>query len=217
MIKISYLLLIASQFLSERNWWPYHNFKNDVMNITVEVGELAEHFILFDRNQSQREKIAQEMADVLFGLCMLSLTAKIDIMHSIGTEIGKQELSDENCSYEQFEQVVLSHVDLFFSKKLNEPQQVVMSLVVQVSELADLFIWANVEQSAVVAHEKRAYLSKHIVHSIAHLIVLARLLEIDLPKEYLNKMERNAIKYPVGKSTEFEAINKIKDASRGRY
>lgn len=215
MTKMFDLVAQANQFLTQRNWWQFHNPKNDAMNIMVEAGELAEHFIVDKPTASTQVEIAYEMADVLFATIGFALLAKIDIASALGVIAGDQTLKDSDCSYEQLQELVLHHVTKFNLVHLTMPCQVVLSLTVQTSKLADIFVWCTSEQSVARAHEHHGFATEHVACIIAHLVLLSSLLNIDLPAEYAHKMQKNDAKYPIGQSSGEEYI-KIKDQSRGR-
>jgi len=71
------------RFVSERDWDQFHNPKNLVMALSVEAGELVEHFQWLTLEQSAnlppdtRAEVELEVADVL--LFLLRLCDKLDI------------------------------------------------------------------------------------------------------------------------------------------
>jgi NTP pyrophosphatase (non-canonical NTP hydrolase) len=71
------------QFVAERDWDQFHNPKNLVMALSVEAGELVEHFQWLTHEQSAhlppdtRAEVELEVADVL--LFLLRLCDKLDI------------------------------------------------------------------------------------------------------------------------------------------
>ena len=71
------------QFVAERDWDQFHNPKNLVMALSVEAGELVEHFQWLTPEQSAnlppdtRAEVELEVADVL--LFLLRLCDKLDI------------------------------------------------------------------------------------------------------------------------------------------
>jgi len=204
----------VNQFLTQRNWWQFHSPKNDSMNIMVEVGELAEHFVVDNRGISTVE-IADELADVLFASFCFALLTKIDIANAFGAMAGEQTLKDSNCSYEQLQELVLQNLDKCNLAHLTAPHQVVLSLTAHASQLADIFMWSTSEQSIVRVKEYYDLAAKHLACIVAHLIFLARLLNINVPDAYMRKMQKNDAKYPVGQSSS-EGYIKIKDRARGR-
>lgn len=77
------LKLQLRQFAEERDWGQFHSPKNLAMALSVEAAELLEHFQWLTESQSAaldagaREKVEQEMADVL--LYLVQLADKLDI------------------------------------------------------------------------------------------------------------------------------------------
>lgn len=72
-------------FAAERDWEQFHTPKNLVMALSVEVGELMEHFQWLTPEQSttldtsKRGEVAQELADVLIYLVRLSDVLSVDL------------------------------------------------------------------------------------------------------------------------------------------
>lgn len=215
MTKIIDLSNLAHQFITERNWWQFHNPKSDAMNIMVEVGELAECFIANDQSESSRTKIAEEMSDVLFGSFCFALLTNVDIANAIGLIAGDFTLKDSDANYEQLQDLVLKNLEKFNVNNLTMPQQVVLSLTVQASQLADIFVWCRPEQSITRAQEQHSFVALHSAHIVTHLMYLALLVDSNLPIEYRRKVQKNGSKYPVKNSSGADYIE-IKDRSRGR-
>lgn len=209
-----YLLTLATQFITERNWWQFRNSKNDTMNIIVEIGELAEHFISNDIS-TKRDKIAEELADVLFASFCFILPNKIDISHTMGSMTDGSELKDTDSSYEQLQELVLKNLAKFNLSDLTIPSQVALSLTWHASQLGDIFVWSTQEQSEIRANDNHSLIATYIAHIIAHLIYLSTLIDSNLPRAYIDKMQKNASKYPMNKSSGQDYFA-IKDQSRGR-
>lgn len=72
------------QFAHERDWKPFHSPKNLAAALTVEAGELLEHFQWMTEAQSRhlsadkRQEVGAEIADVLLYLVQLSQELGID-------------------------------------------------------------------------------------------------------------------------------------------
>ncbi len=85
-------------FTREREWDRYHTPKNLAMALIVEAAELAEHFQWLTPEESQspqdgkREKIRDELADVLIYLVELADTLDIDLAAAACDKIGKNAL-----------------------------------------------------------------------------------------------------------------------------
>lgn len=74
------------QFADARDWGPFHAPKNLASALTVEAGELLEHFQWLTEDQSrqltpnQKQAVAHEMADVLLYLVQLSTALDINLV-----------------------------------------------------------------------------------------------------------------------------------------
>lgn len=85
-------------FTREREWDRYHTPKNLAMALIVEAAELAEHFQWLTAEESQspqdgrREKIRDELADVLIYLVELADTLDVDLVAAARDKIGKNAL-----------------------------------------------------------------------------------------------------------------------------
>jgi len=85
-------------FTREREWDRYHTPKNLAMALIVEAAELAEHFQWLTAEESQspqdgkREKIRDELADVLIYLVELADTLDVDLAAAARDKIVKNAL-----------------------------------------------------------------------------------------------------------------------------
>ena len=85
-------------FTREREWDRDHTPKNLAMALIVEAAELAEHFQWLTAEESQspqdgkREKIRDELADVLIYLVELADTLDVDLAAAARDKLGKNAL-----------------------------------------------------------------------------------------------------------------------------
>lgn len=172
------LITISHQFLTDRNWWQFHNPKNDVMNMLAESGELAELFIEHEHVTPQtRDAVGQELSDVLFATI---------------TFAG---------NYIDINEIVLNKKSKINIENLTSARQAILSLITQTSKLADLFIWCTQEDSVTQLQKKQQFVEQQLAHVIAHIMLIAELGQFDIAKEFMRKMELNAQKYPVAASS----------------
>jgi len=90
---------ILSEFACKRNWEQFHNLKNLAISINIESSELLEIFqwkkddeIKLDiKNKQIKEKISDEVADIMLYLLRFSDLAKIDIEKSCLEKIKKNK------------------------------------------------------------------------------------------------------------------------------
>jgi len=78
-------------FVDERDWRPYHNAKDLAVSIAIEAAELLEEFQWQDSSEmaeiradlDARERVRQELADVLIYCLSLSNALEIDISDAV--------------------------------------------------------------------------------------------------------------------------------------
>src|SRR5262245_40492576 len=81
------------RFAEERDWDQFHSAKNLAAALSVEAGEVLEHFQWLTEEQSRelslekRREIALELADVLLYLLRLSDRLDIDLIESAWRKI----------------------------------------------------------------------------------------------------------------------------------
>ena len=88
-----------ADFVRRRKWEKYHRPKNLAMSLAVEAGELMEHFQWLDHEEvdallsdpAQKERVADEMADVLAFLVSLANAADIDLADHFERKMAKNE------------------------------------------------------------------------------------------------------------------------------
>jgi NTP pyrophosphatase (non-canonical NTP hydrolase) len=213
MTDMNSLLTRANSFLIERDWWQFHNPKNDAYDILVEAGELAEHII--HPNNSSQIALIQEASDVFFGLLLFIIV--INNHDQIATVPFLKNMfalpEHEPLYYEQIRAVVLQDKKKYGVADLTNTTQIITSLVFQASRLSDFFVWPSETESVKIAHEKKESLAGLIRALLAHLVVLEHTVPFDLPEQYEKKMQLNAQKYPVS-SASAHAYRAIKDRYR---
>lgn len=84
-------------FNEKRNWNKFHSPKNLAMALSVEVGELVEHFQWLTEDESRSvdaQKLAdikEEMADILIYLLNISDKLNIDLLDAVGEKLQINE------------------------------------------------------------------------------------------------------------------------------
>jgi dCTP diphosphatase len=85
------------QFAAEREWERFHSPKNLSMGLAAEAGELLEHFLWVDCEESRQVvrdpaklgEVADEVADIAVYVLNLSVTLGIDLSEAILAKIKK--------------------------------------------------------------------------------------------------------------------------------
>jgi NTP pyrophosphatase (non-canonical NTP hydrolase) len=86
------------QFAAERDWDQFHTPKNLATALSVEASELLEHFQWLTAEQSarlppdQKERVRDEMADVLLYLIRLADKLEVDLLEAAAQKIAKNAI-----------------------------------------------------------------------------------------------------------------------------
>lgn len=96
---ISELKSNVKQFCTDRDWDQYHNAKELAIGVTTESAELLEIFRFKSQEEidrmfntpDAREKISDEMADVLFFLLRMAQKYDIDLADAFNAKTAKNE------------------------------------------------------------------------------------------------------------------------------
>lgn len=86
-----------SDFAEARDWDQFHSPKNLVMSLSIEVGELMEHFQWLTEEQSRSldesvvNEVADEIADVQVYLVRLADKLGVDILDAVFRKMEKNE------------------------------------------------------------------------------------------------------------------------------
>jgi len=85
-------------------------------------------------------------------------------------------------------------------EQFHTPKNLVMALSVETAELLEHFQWLSPEQSTRLDDQTKAEVAQEIGDVLIYLARLADVLDIDPLQAAFDKIELNALKYPVEKS-----------------
>lgn len=99
LVDTNKLAIALERFAQERDWVQFHSPKNLVMALTGEVGELNELFQWLTESQSMdmtsnetaRQRVAEELADVLFYLVRIASVTGIDLNEAAQAKLAQNE------------------------------------------------------------------------------------------------------------------------------
>jgi len=88
---------VVARFIAERDWRRFHDPKNLSMSIAIEAAELMEHFQwlrtddlpAWPADPADRERVADEMADVLAFLLSLANVLDVDLASALRMKMEK--------------------------------------------------------------------------------------------------------------------------------
>ncbi|MGY0411938.1 nucleotide pyrophosphohydrolase [Staphylococcus sp. mip270_02] len=103
------ILKVINKFRDERNWRQFHNEKDLSLSISIEAAELLELFQWKSSEEvvnNNRERLAEELADVLIYSYMLADNLEFDINEIISKKLMKnaekyplEKSKDNNAKY----------------------------------------------------------------------------------------------------------------------
>lgn len=77
------------KFRDERDWEQFHNSKDLALAISVEAGELLELFLWKNAEEVNKEKLKEELADILAFSLLLAHKHGLDIKEILKEKIQK--------------------------------------------------------------------------------------------------------------------------------
>ena len=84
--------------------------------------------------------------------------------------------------------------------QFHTPKNLAMAMIVEAAELVEQFQWDTPVESQQLSPEKREAVSHELADTFVYLLRIAEVLEIDLIDAANQKIELNALKYPVDKA-----------------
>lgn len=79
------------QFRNERNWEQFHTSKDIAINLSVEANELLQLFLWKTNEQPDRDKLSDEVGDVLYALLLICERFQIDLATAFENKMQQNE------------------------------------------------------------------------------------------------------------------------------
>jgi dCTP diphosphatase len=86
--SIKTLTKMLIEYRDERDWKQFHSLRNNSANISVEAGELLDHF-RYNDVPDDPAAVREEAADVLYALLIFCYDAEIDIGPALVKKLAK--------------------------------------------------------------------------------------------------------------------------------
>ncbi|MES2501975.1 MAG: nucleotide pyrophosphohydrolase [Pseudomonadota bacterium] len=84
--------------------------------------------------------------------------------------------------------------------QFHTPKNLAMAMIVEAAELVEQFQWDTSAESQQLSPEKREAVSHELADTFVYLLRIAEVLNIDLIAAANQKIDLNALKYPVDKA-----------------
>ena len=99
---------------------------------------------------------------------------------------------------------LLARINAFVNERdwaqFHTPKNLAMAMIVEAAELVEQFQWDTPAESQQLSPEKREAVSHELADTFVYLLRIAEVLDIDLIVAANQKIELNALKYPVDKA-----------------
>jgi len=109
---------------------------------------------------------------------------------------------DSDTTLESLKQRVESFRDERDWLKFHNPKDLSMALTIEASELEELFLWKDKDELGPLLMDKDLLqkVKEEMADMCIYLLSLSSVLKIDLGDSIIEKLAKNAAKYPIGKS-----------------
>ena len=84
--------------------------------------------------------------------------------------------------------------------QFHNPKEIAAAIAIESAELQEIFLWKDYPESETAAREKQQAVADEIADIAVYLFELADNLGLQLGEVMLEKMQKNATKYPIDKS-----------------
>ena len=85
-------------------------------------------------------------------------------------------------------------------KQFHNPKDLAISLLAEATELLDEFKWKDAEAVEKHIRQNKEAVSDEVMDVLYHVLLISADLDIDINKEFEQKMKKNEAKYPIEKS-----------------
>lgn len=106
---------------------------------------------------------------------------------------------DSHVTLQALRTVVATFVHERNWEQFHNPKNLAMSLAIEAAELMEHFQWRSLEESAqIVDHSgEREKIAEEVADCLAYILALANVMQLDLAQTLIDKMHKNAQKYPI--------------------
>lgn len=107
-------------------------------------------------------------------------------------------MPDDIATIAELRRAVARFIDQRDWRQFHTPKNLAMSVAIEAAELMEHFQWVDAAGSAARAADprRRAEIAEEMADVCCYLLSLANALQIDLSEAVLDKLQKNAAKYP---------------------
>ncbi|MBB4079175.1 NTP pyrophosphatase (non-canonical NTP hydrolase) [Lewinella aquimaris] len=86
------LIQLLVQFRDDRDWEQFHNTKDLAVALNIEAAELLELFLWKDANEADRDRVAEELADVFAYALLLADKYDLDVVDIVERKVQQNRI-----------------------------------------------------------------------------------------------------------------------------
>lgn len=102
--------------------------------------------------------------------------------------------------WKDFQKKAIEFRDARDWKQFHNPKDVALSLVLEAAEVMEHFQWKSAEEMKEYVQSHKGEIADELADVLYWIAVMSSDLNIDLPKAFESKMQKNGKKYPVEKA-----------------
>ena len=103
-------------------------------------------------------------------------------------------------SIEELQRKVLAFRDARNWKQFHNPKDSAIALVMEANEVLEHYLWKNEKEMDEHNKTNKQEVAEELADTLYWVLLIAHDLKIDLPEEFIKKLEKNEKKYPVEKA-----------------
>lgn len=107
---------------------------------------------------------------------------------------------NKNPTLSEFQQMIRKFCDDRKWDQFHNPKDLAISLSLESAELLEHFQWKNDKDIAKHLTKNSESVADELADVLYWTLLIANKLEIDLDEAFINKMQKNEMKYPIDKS-----------------
>jgi dCTP diphosphatase len=102
--------------------------------------------------------------------------------------------------WQEFEKQAVEFRDARNWKQFHNPKDLALSLVLEAAEVLEHFQWKNDAEMKEYVRAHQGEIGDELADVLYWVALMASDLDIDLPRAFAEKMEKNGLKYPIEKA-----------------
>lgn len=194
---------MVDDFLTERDWYQFHNPRTDSVGLVIEAGELLAPFLFAkpgmggrDVLASKKTEVGDELSDVLVWLFCIALVNKFSLTTLLSSALPGSLFDEDKTTLEDLKKIVSREYRGYAT-----PERAVRAVVVTATAYFEFLLKQSQDDFGYDGIQKYRSEVEHLyVQVFLAVLHFAIEADLDLSHVFQTKMEKNRKKYPIEKS-----------------